>query len=84
MHEARNGVTLLDRDRQPVGERSAAEMRVPLVRAARVYEAAIMRGEHPEETVEVEAGAILIEEQAVDLHRVAASWDAWLEAHKKS
>lgn len=79
---ARNGVTVM-RDGEPVGSKSAAEVRAELVRASRKHEARVLAGHDDDESIEAKAGAILEAETACDVHDLAEIARAWYEAHKK-
>lgn len=74
---------LVDSDGMPVEQRSAAEVRAELVRAARVYEARLIAGHDEEPSIEAQAGAILEAETAVEIHHLFLIADSWREANTK-
>ncbi len=49
------------------------------MRAARLHEARLIAGHDGEESVEAEAGAILLAETAVEVHGLHEMMRAWLE-----
>ena len=83
MQAARHGMRRI-RDGELVAVDSAAEVRAPLLRAARLHEARLLAwdgiGDEPEESVEAEAGAILEAEAAIDLHEVRGMIGDYLKA----
>lgn len=70
-------------DGYPVASIPPAHIRAKLVRAHRVHEARLIAGHDDEEPLEAQAGAILEAQTAINIHRLTAIAEAWLEANTK-